>query len=256
VLESLIKGIAIGLFFAVPVGPIGILCIRRSLTTGFKSGLATGLGAATADALFGAIAAFGLTGISSFLLEHKAAFNLFGGIFLCYIGVGTFRSKPAPANSEIEPHDAIGNSAIRGPANLSGIGRDRSENGARSSVAYPQRIRAVATNRFSTRAPQRGNCSIKDYLSTTILTLTNPMSIVLFVAAFSSFGIGSTAGYWSALALVIGVFAGSTVWWIILSGLISYLRTRFNQRWIQITNQLSGIIIFGSGALTLITLFR
>lgn len=71
------------------MGPVGVLCIRRSLANGRWAGLATGLGAATADACYGAVAAFGLTAISGFLLGHRHALLLVGGFFLCYLGVRT-----------------------------------------------------------------------------------------------------------------------------------------------------------------------
>jgi threonine/homoserine/homoserine lactone efflux protein len=72
----LFKGIAIGLSIAAPVGPIGVLCIRRSLADGRQVGLATGMGAATADAVYGSIAGFGLTAVSGFLVGRKAIHSL------------------------------------------------------------------------------------------------------------------------------------------------------------------------------------
>ena len=78
----LIKGLVIGFSIVAPVGPIGILCIRRSLSKSPLSGLLTGLGAATADALYGCIAGFGLTFISSLLIRQKLYLHIIGGVFL------------------------------------------------------------------------------------------------------------------------------------------------------------------------------
>lgn len=89
-----IKGFIIGFSIAAPVGPIGILCIQRTLAHGNVQGLVTGLGAATADAIYGFIAAFGLTFISNFLVEQSLWFRLIGGLFLCYLGIKAFLSKP------------------------------------------------------------------------------------------------------------------------------------------------------------------
>jgi threonine/homoserine/homoserine lactone efflux protein len=89
-----IKGFIIGFSIAAPVGPIGILCIQRTLSGGNVQGLVTGLGAATADALYGFIAAFGLTFISNFLVDQSIWFRLIGGLFLCYLGIRTFLRKP------------------------------------------------------------------------------------------------------------------------------------------------------------------
>ena len=89
-----IKGFVIGFSIAAPVGPIGILCIQRTLSGGNVQGLVTGLGAATADALYGFIAAFGLTFISNFLVDHSLWFRIIGGLFLCYLGIRAFIKKP------------------------------------------------------------------------------------------------------------------------------------------------------------------
>lgn len=94
-LHYLIKGLAIGFSVAAPVGPIAILCINRTLTKGKLHGFVSGLGAATADALYGLVAAFGLTFITSFLLSQKIWLQLIGGLFLCYLGIQTFHSRPA-----------------------------------------------------------------------------------------------------------------------------------------------------------------
>jgi len=89
------KGLIMGFSIAAPVGPIGILCIRRTLAEGRASGFVSGLGAATADALYGCVAGFGLTLISGILIHQQGWFRLAGGVFLCYLGLKTFLSKPA-----------------------------------------------------------------------------------------------------------------------------------------------------------------
>lgn len=89
-----IKGFVIGFSIAAPVGPIGILCIQRTVSGGQVRGLVTGLGAATADAIYGLIAAFGLTFISNFLVAQSVWFRLIGGLFLFYLGLRTLFRKP------------------------------------------------------------------------------------------------------------------------------------------------------------------
>lgn len=89
------KGIVIGFSIAAPVGPIGLLCIRRTLAQGMATGFITGLGAAAADAIYGIIAACGITLVSHFLLDHQLLFRLAGGTFLIYLGYTTLHSEPA-----------------------------------------------------------------------------------------------------------------------------------------------------------------
>ncbi|MFC2082483.1 LysE family translocator [Candidatus Bipolaricaulota bacterium] len=95
----LLRGLVIGFSIAAPVGPIGVLCIRRTLADGRVSGLVSGLGAATADAIYGCVAGFGLTFISSFLVSQQTWLRIIGGLFLCYLGLRTLlkRSSDQPA---------------------------------------------------------------------------------------------------------------------------------------------------------------
>jgi threonine/homoserine/homoserine lactone efflux protein len=101
-IHYLIKGLIIGLSIAVPVGPIGVLCIRRTLTQGRMVGFLSGLGAATADGLYGAIAGFGLTFLVDFIIGKQIWLRLIGGGLLCILGAKTFLSKPAEQGTSAE----------------------------------------------------------------------------------------------------------------------------------------------------------
>jgi threonine/homoserine/homoserine lactone efflux protein len=94
-LGLLVRGLIIGFSIAAPVGPIGVLCIRRTLAQGRTSGFLSGLGAATADAFYGCVAGFGLTAISAFLIDQRFWIQLIGGVFLLALGVKTLRSAPS-----------------------------------------------------------------------------------------------------------------------------------------------------------------
>ena len=200
--EFLLRGIILGFSIAAPVGPIGILCIRRTLAEGRASGLASGLGAATADAIYGCVAGFGLTFISSFLVNQQWWLRLVGGAFLCYLGIRTFLARPADQ-----------------------------------------------------AAPAQGNGLIGAYGSTFLLTLTNPMTILSFAAVFAALGVADTGGeYGSAAMLVLGVFIGSTLWWLGLSSIVSLFRNRFDARALRWVNRASGITIAGFGLFALLSI--
>ncbi|HXQ81426.1 MAG TPA: LysE family transporter [Opitutaceae bacterium] len=192
-LSFFVKGVAIGFSIAAPVGPIGVLCIRRSLADGAWKGFAAGLGAATADAAYGGVAGFGLTAVSSFLVLHQAWLGLVGGAFLSYLGIRTFRSKPAQ-----EP-------------------------------------------------PRAGTEVLPLYGSTLLLTLANPATILSFAAVFSVFGLGISADYLGAAALVLGVFLGSALWWLVLCGGVGLLRSRVTPAWMQAVNRASGAVLLAFG---------
>src|SRR5215471_4011563 len=93
------RGMAIGFSIAAPVGPIGVLCIRRTLAGGQSAGLVSGLGAASADAVYGTIAGFGLTSVSHFLVGSQGPLRLVGGVFLCVLGLKTFLSRSTEASA-------------------------------------------------------------------------------------------------------------------------------------------------------------
>ena len=199
-LPFLLRGLIIGFSIAAPVGPIGVLCIRRTLADGRAAGLISGLGAASADAVYGCVAAFGLTFISDFLVGQQFWLGLVGGLFLCYLGVKTLLAKPA------------------GQA-------------------------ASALGRGLTGA----------YASTFILTLTNPMTILSFAAIFAGLGLADTSGnYASAGILVLGVFLGSALWWLLLSGGVGLFREKFNADSMQWVNRISGAVITTFGVLALL----
>lgn len=200
----LVRGLIIGFSIAAPVGPIGVLCIQRTLGKGRIYGLLSGLGAATADGTYGLIAGFGLTFISSFLIGQQLWIRLIGGVFLLYLGLRTILSKPA------------------------------------------QREQATTI---------KGENLLAAYVSTLFLTLTNPLTILSFAAIFAGIGAGgANRSYISAAVLVLGVFLGSALWWVILSSGVSILRTKLNTQALRWVNRISGAIIITFGVLALLSL--
>jgi threonine/homoserine/homoserine lactone efflux protein len=99
-----LKGIAVGLAIAAPVGPVAVLCIRRTIFYGRRYGIASGMGAVIADLLFGAVATFGLVAIARPLLEHQTPLRFVGGGFLLAMGIATWRKRPPPRDSQPSGH--------------------------------------------------------------------------------------------------------------------------------------------------------
>jgi threonine/homoserine/homoserine lactone efflux protein len=196
-ISLIVRGFILGFAIAAPVGPIGLLCIQRTLSQGRWVGLASGLGAATADAFYGAVAAFGLTLVSGFLIEQQFWLALVGGLFLCYLGVRTLLAAPA----------------------------ERAATGEAHSIGAA-------------------------YISTFLLTITNPMTILAFVAIFAGAGLATSGGDVLAAAwMVLGVFLGSAAWWLLLSGGVSLLRSRISSGVLLWVNRAAGAILVLFGAL-------
>jgi len=197
------RGLLIGFAIAAPVGPIGLLCIQRTLQNGRKHGLVSGLGAASADAVYGAIAGFGLTVISNALVKQQLWFSLIGGSFLFYLGIRTFFTPPAVESAQAQS----------------------------GSLAQA-------------------------YGTTFFLTLTNPVTILSFIAIFAGMGLAAEErSVGEAMTLVAGVTSGSAAWWLLLSGGVSLLRDKFNPTAMRWVNRAAGLIIGGFGLYTLTTLW-
>jgi len=225
----LLRGVALGLSIAAPVGPIGVLVIRRTLANGYLTGVASGMGAATADMLYGAVAAFGLTAISGFLLGERLWIHLIGALFLGYLGVQTLLARPAPSASA-SPIPASSAVAATPPDPL---------------MAQTTPDMATPTGRQSR---WRGGALLLAgaYASTVALTLANPATILSFVAIFAGVGIVSArGGYANAAYTVAGVFCGSALWWLLLCGGVNLARRAFSPRALRWVSALSGAILFG-----------
>ena len=178
------------------MGPIGLLCIRRTLAEGRLNGFLSGMGAASADGIYGAMAAFGLTAVLSWLTGVQVWVHLLGGAFIVWLGIQAALTPPA-------------------------------ENQA---------------------AAQNGASLGKAYASTFLLTLSNPMTIMSFLAIFAGAGFSPAAGENSAAALmVLGVFCGSALWWLLLSQGVCWLRKRINHGLLVWVNRAAGagLVIFG-----------
>jgi threonine/homoserine/homoserine lactone efflux protein len=188
----LLKGIVVGIVIAVPVGPVGVLCIRRTILDGRLAGLLSGTGAATADAFFAVIAGFGLTVISDWLFGYQDWLRVGGAVFLFYVGISALLHEP--------------------------------QNG-----------------RSSQRAPET---LLASYISTFVLTITNPITILSFLAIFAGLGLtGQDIGLDSVAILVLGVWLGSLSWWVALSLAASLFRRSFQHRHLVWINRGSGGIL-------------
>jgi threonine/homoserine/homoserine lactone efflux protein len=107
-LSLFIRAFVIGVSIAAPVGPIGVLCIRRTLAHGKLAGFLSGMGAASADMIYGGVAAFGLTAITGLLVENAFWLKIIGGGFLLYLGVKTFLEKPAERAAQAKQNGMFG----------------------------------------------------------------------------------------------------------------------------------------------------
>lgn len=190
----------------MPVGPISLLCIHRTLAGGWLAGFASGMGAACADAIYATAAGLGLGFASGPALGYSSLLQLVGGLFLCLNGLFIFISKPSGPRHGIEGRKILG-----------------------------------------------------AYASTFFLTLTNPATILFFVAAFSCqktpYVEGRGLDILDIFLLIAGTFLGSSIWWLVLSSSASLFEDRISKR-LRLLNIAGGTLIILLGFFSMIDSIR
>ena len=189
-----LKSVFLGLAIAAPLGPIGALCINRTLERGFTAGVAGGLGTALADGVYAAFAAFGFAAFSGVLAMIDTPLRLIGGAFMLWLGWQSMAPKPPRSAAKVSARDLLGTTA-----------------------------------------------------ATFLLTITNPMTILSFTAIFAGLGLASGTEGSGAALVVVGVLAGSMLWWCIHSGGVALARNRLPDAFAMWISRMSGIVLIGFG---------
>ena len=188
-------GVLIGIIVAAPMGPVNILCIRRTLTHGPMNGFVIGMGAALADTIFGAIAAFGLAGVTHLLNSYSLWVELIGGLVLLAVGFRIWNSHPHLTETNDDTRDRI-----------------------------------------------------KASVGAFLLTITNPMTILGFVAIFAGLGLGNMAkAPLNGVMLVAGVLLGSALWWFVLTEGVAHMKKKLTDDHLLWINRGCGVVVLGFG---------
>ena len=193
-----INGLLFGLVLAAPVGPVGVLCVQRTITEGRLHGLLSGLGAAFGDALYGAVAAFGVSWVAEWINDHQMALRVVGGIVLLVLAARTILRRP------------------RARAGVNGASADGTEGTG---------IAGIHTESL-----------FQDFVSTFLLAVSNPITLLTFAGLLAMLGVthaGESVEH--AGWLIAGVFLGSAVWWLALSLTAGCFRGLINggyDRWV------------------------
>lgn len=198
-LSHFFQGIIVGFAISAPIGPVSLVCIRRTLSQGVYAGLSSGFGSAIADALFGIVAGVGVTFLLDIIISFRFWLTAIGSIFLIFLGIQIFTKPPVL-------HD--GNTAGKG--------------------------------------------FVHNFVSTLLLTLTNPLTLLSFMGIFAALA-ETTFTYTSTALLVSGIFVGSMLWWFLLIGILILVKSRISVSTLAYLNKVAGIIIIGFGIYALLT---
>ena len=194
-----LRGLVLGVMVAAPVGPVGLLCIRRTIRKGLLAGFSAGFGAAFADALFSAMAAFGVSAVTDLLQTYTDPLHVIGGIIMLFIAWHTWRDKPRQADpAEVE-------------------------------------------EKYLRRAHIHVGGALKAMATSFVITITNPATLVGVLAVVAT--LGGLKGRAESGALVLGIFLGSSLWWLMLSGGVSLVRNRFTDERVMTINRITSVAL-------------
>jgi threonine/homoserine/homoserine lactone efflux protein len=201
-IESIIKGFIVGMGASIPLGPLGVMCVQKTLSKGRVSGFVTGLGASISDTIFAALAIFSLSLVQNFVKSNEEEVMIFGGVIIILIGIKIFFTNP---------------------------------------------VKQIRQNKT-------GKKIVEDFISSVIMTITNPGAIFLIIGLFAFTGLEvDKDSSWQVILLALaGVFSGAISWWLILTNTINIFRKKFRLRQLLMINRISGGVISLLGLISLL----
>ena len=210
ILYLILSGMVMGLVAAVPIGPVNLICIRRSFAFGPVNGFVSGLGAALGDGVFAAIMGFGLTWIAQMIEGYAQIIELIGGAMMVWMGYKTYVSPPFARNVDDK----------------------------------------------ACKADKEGTNLFRAILSTFVLTVTNPVTLLSFGVMFAGLGglAGGAGSFNDASFVVAGVVGGSAGWWLALTTVIGLFHTRIDEKAMRIINRTCGVLVMVCGLAVLVRL--
>ena len=200
----LINGLGFGVMVSAPLGPLGVLCIQRTINKGFLSGFVSGFGAAIADIIYASIAGFGISIIADFLEAQQLIIRAVGGIILVVLGYMIFMSNPV------------------------------------------NQLRRHKTKKSS---------YLGDFISSFFITITNPLTVVVFGVAFTSVGLNEGNSLESVVLILSGVFFGALFWWMGLTFLVNIFRNKIRLRNLWWINKITGVLVAIFGVVVFVSIF-
>lgn len=199
------EGFLIGILVSLPIGPVGISIVNKTLSRGRRAGFLAALGAMTADMIFSLIAVAGISFIVTFIEEKVTIFRILGGLFVIFIGVRIFREDPAGTYQE--------------------TGRD-------TGVGF-----------------------VDNYLTTLLMVLSNPMTLLAYIAIFAGISYPPGTRFMEGPAVtVLSLITAAFAWWFSLTYYLDKFRSKVRLRFIFWFQKLAGILITLFGLALIITM--
>ncbi|MDR0982546.1 MAG: LysE family transporter [Culturomica sp.] len=205
-LVYILKGILIGLMVSIPLGPMGVLIIQKTLHKGALSGFIAGMGAACADLFYAIIATFGIGFVMNMVQTHELLLQVIGGILLLVLGLTIYFGNPL---KQIKSRRKVSKKGLLG-----------------------------------------------DFLTLFFLTVSNPVTVVVFMAIFAGTAVfGNTHSVFPEIMVIIGILIGGAAWWYLVSTVVNIFRKKFKLRLLMMINRIAGIVIAVLGIVVILAVF-
>jgi threonine/homoserine/homoserine lactone efflux protein len=187
------EGFLIGIAVSVPLGPLGMLCIKRTVNKNWKSGFLSGLGIAASDVMYAIVAGFSLNIIIEFIATYEIYFKILGASMVVMLGLYIFMSNPAKDIQKFQ---------------------------------------------------RKGTSYLQDFLTAFLLTVTNPLSVFVFIAIFTSYSLVlQLSKIFEALLIIGGIFVGGASWWFLLTGMAHLFRHKLTINTLWWANKIIGLSV-------------
>lgn len=233
--EELIKGLIIGICVSAPVGPLGVLCIQRTISRGRWHGVITGLGATTSDIIYALIVGFSMNLITDFINAHMHTIQLVGAIIIFFFGLSIFRTKP----EDVQRYN---------------INKKKQQRQARQARPRKQTAAGRNIDQAIDRSPRLkrffSSQMFKDYISAFGLCFSNPLIIFLFIGLFAQFQVLTSDSSLVNTLTIISILLGAFLWWLILTSIVGHFKDNFKQRGLRILNRCTGGFLIIAALLT------
>lgn len=204
-ISMILKGLIIGVIVSAPVGPIGILCIQRTLNGGRGHGISTALGATASDLLYAVVAAFSMSIVVDFIDSHRFWLQIAGTIIVFFFGLYTYATNP---------------------------------------VSKLKKMRGGNQN------------YLQDFISSFLLTVTNPLVVFLFIALFAKYAyITDETTLFDSILGILCIMMGACLWWAVLVGVVNHFRDRFNMRGLYVINRGAGLLLMIIAVVSIVYFF-
>lgn len=253
-LDMMVKGTIIGIVVSAPMGPVGILCVQRTLNRGRWIGFATGVGAALSDIIYALITGYGMSMVVGIIENPVLSFwiRVAGCVLLFMFGFFTFRTNPNTKKTHAKMAQDVERQAIKAGKKYKNAKRQVPE--SQFEKITREQIDKLTPEKHKKSAKSR-IAIMNNFMTGFLVTFSNPLIIFLFVALFGQFTFICPANPGPQFIGYLFIIVGALAWWFLLTWCVSKVRNKFDEKGILIINRIIGGVVMAVSAIIAICTF-